>query len=367
MKRSLPASHTYPLFKMASGLVATLFLVSPVLVQPALADLSFKPTYNRVQIAAVAPQDKDSAPGAGQSPGQAGANSAVPGQLSAAAALSRQDPFPLSSKFSRRLQRYTGINWLSAAIASQAASFVVHQKLGGKVKVKVKTYSLTDLIAGKIKSVSIDVKEPKLSGIGLGEVSIKSGSPIWYAYRKGKNGERGLKSAVIMSVRASLSQKQIARALENPSVASKLHGLKLDLPGLGEQQLEVVKPKVQIIDDLLKVEGTLVTKGGTLESGVPVTIVARPKLVGDSQIVLDQMKVDSPDIVEPEKFADFTCKLLNPVVDFARMDRKDHAFRLDTLKVSGRDGDVEGDGRLLLVPKVRAASSQLAQTGAVVR
>jgi hypothetical protein len=340
--------------------------------QPALADLSFKPSYNKVQIAALDPVAKDSASkDAAAAAGQAGLNVAHPviGQLSvaAAAALSKQDPFPLSSKFSRRLQRYTGINWLGAAIASQAASLVVQHKLGGKVKVRVKTYSLTDLIAGKVKSLSIEVKGPKLSGVALGEVSIQSANPIWYAYRKNKNGDRGLKSAVILSVRANLSQKQIALALENPTVASKLHGLKLDLPGLGEQQLEVVKPKVQIIDDLLKLEGTLVTKGGTLESGVPVTIVARPKLVGDSQIVLDQMKVDSPDIVEPEKFADFTSKLLNPVVDFARMDRGDHAFRLDSLKVSGKDGDVEGDGRLLLVPKVKARSSQLAQTGAVVR
>jgi hypothetical protein len=79
------------------------------------------------------------------------------------------------------------------------------------------------------------------------------------------------------------------------------------------------------------------------------------------------MKVDSPDIVEPEKFADFTAKLLNPVVDFARMDRRDHAFRLDSLRVSGKAGDVEGDGRLLLVPRVKAPGSQLAQTGKVVR
>ncbi len=265
------------------------------------------------------------------------------------------------------MQKYSGVTWLSSAIASEAATIAVHHKLGGRVKVRVKSYSFTDLLAGKLKSLSIDVKEPKLSGVGLGQVSIASNNPIWYAYRKGKNGERGLKTPVIMLVKASLSQKQIARALENPSVTAKLHGLKLDLPGLGEQQLEVIKPNVQIEEDLLKLEGTLVTKGGTLESGVPVTIVARPRLVGDSQIVLEQMKVNSPDIVEPEKFADFTAKLLNPVVDFARMDRRDHAFRLDTLKVSGKVGDVEGSGRLLLVPRTKAPTSQLAQKGSGVQ
>ena len=277
-------------------------------------------------------------------------------------------PFPIAGKFSRRLQRYSGVNWLGAALASQAAGLVVHHKIGGHVKVRVKTYSFTDLLAGKLKSVSIEVKDPKLTGIALGQISIKSGGPIWYAYRKSKNGEsRGLKTPVILAVRANLSQRQIAKALENPAVSSKLHGLKLDLPGLGEQQLEVIKPRVEILDDLLKIEGTLVTRGGSVDSGVPVTISAKPVLVGDSQIVLDQLKVESVDIVEPEKFADFTSKLLNPVVDFARLDRRDHAFRLDSLKVSGRDGDVVGDGRLLLVPKLKTGGSALAQTGSITR
>jgi hypothetical protein len=331
---------------------------------PALADLHYRLPDSAVQIAALDRNDTGAKVNGG--PGQ----SPLINPLAAAKATAgvSGDPFPLSSKFSRRLQRYTGVNWLGAAIASQAAGFVVHHKIGGSVKVRLKTYSFTDLLAGKLKSVSIEVKDPKLSGIGLGAVSIKSAGPIWYAYRKPKAGEsRGLKSAVMLSVRASLSQKQIARALENPSIASKLHGLKLDLPGLGEQQLEVLSPKVEILDDLLKVEGTLVTRGGTVESGVPVTISARPKLVGDSQIVLEQLKVDSSDIVDPEKFSDFTAKLLNPVVDFARMDRRDHAFRLDTLKVSGSQGDVEGNGRLLLVPRAQPSASQLAGTGNLIR
>jgi len=351
MKRILPPSQT---------LFAFLLICSQA--QPAFADLAFKANARsaNLQIASAVEPAAQAAPvvppAATIVDSPAASAPAVP-----AIKIKAADPFPLSSKFSRRLQRYTGINWLGAAVASQAASFAVHRKLGGKVKVKIKTYSFTDLIAGKLKSVSLEVRDPRLSGIGLGEVTVKSVNPIWYAYRKPKIGEsRGLKSPVMLCVKASLSQKQIAKALENPSVSSKLHGLKLDLPGLGEQQLEVVHPKVEILDDLLKLEGTLVTKGGTLESGVPVTISARPKLIGDSQIVLEQMKVDSPDIVDPEKFADFTSKLLNPVVDFARMDRRDHAFRLDSLKVSGKKGDVEGDGRLLLVPRPTVGVSQLA-------
>ncbi|CAF0878108.1 unnamed protein product [Rotaria sordida] len=129
-----------------------------------------------------------------------------------------------------------------------------------------------------------------------------------------------------------------------------MSGLKLDLPGLGEQQLEVMKPKVTIVDDLLILEATLVTKGASLDTGVPIKLSARPKLVGDSKIMLEELQVEGPDIVEPEKFAQFAQNLLNPLIDFARMDRRDHAFRLADLKVGG--GGVSGDGKLLLVPKI---------------
>jgi hypothetical protein len=353
MKRSLSPAYSF-LPRPFAGLAALIVVAQAA--QPALADLSFKPTYNKVQIAAADPSAKSvpvlpplAAPPAATAP--------------AISALSGKPPFPITGKFSRQVQRFTGLNWLGSTVASAGAGIYIHHKLGGKVKVKVKSYSLTDLLAGKVKSVSVNVKEPKLSGVGLGSVSIASSNPIWYAYRKAKNGDRGLKTPVIMIVNANLSQKQIAKALENPAVSSKLHGLKLDMPGVGEQQLEVLKPNVTIEDDVLKLQGTLITKGGTADSGVPVTIAAKPTLVGDHQIILDQMKINSPVIVEPEKFAAFTSKLLNPVVDFARMDRRDHAFRLDTLKVSGKDGDMEGHGRLLLVPKMRASGNQMAQTG----
>lgn len=131
-----------------------------------------------------------------------------------------------------------------------------------------------------------------------------------------------------------------------------MSGLSSYLPGLGEQQLEVMQPSVQIVDDQIRLEATLVTKGASIETGVPIKISARPNLVGDSKIMLEDLQVEGPDIIEPDKFAQFAQDLLNPLIDFARMDRRDHAFRLADLKVGG--GGVTGDGKLLLVPKAVA-------------
>lgn len=262
--------------------------------------------------------------------------------------------FKIGSKFSRGLQTVTGINLITQICATQATRMVVHKKLGGKVKVRLKTYSLTDLIAGKVKSLSIEVNDPKLKGVGLGEVSLASQNPIWFKYRGGKTRdgkprETGLQAPTMMLVRAELSQKQIAEALTTPKLTKQLSGLKLDLPGLGEQQLQVLNPHVEIGDDLINIDAVLVTEGGNIDTGVPLKITARPRLVGDSKIMLEDLQVEGPDIIEPEKFAHFAQDLLNPLVDFARLDRNDHAFRMAALSVS--HGGVAGDGKLLLVPK----------------
>ena len=60
-------------------------------------------------------------------------------------------------------------------------------------------------------------------------------------------------------------------------------------------------------------------------------------------------KVESSDIIEPEKFSEFAEELLNPLIDLKRMDRKDHAFRLSSLDV-GEKG-LTGEGKLILAPK----------------
>ena len=210
-----------------------------------------KETVGAASPAAVAPQSSQAKSNAPTAPGPAALDNVPPN-------------FKIGSRLSRSVQKYTGVNLLTEVVAGIVATAAIHHKVGGKVKVRVKTYSLTDLMAGKIKSVQVDVKEPSLKGVDLGEVTLASQNPIWI-------GRRGLKVPTTLKVRASLSQKQIARALNSPEVSAQLHALKLDMPGLGEQQLEIINPKVEILDDLLTLDAVLVTRGGALSSGLPLT------------------------------------------------------------------------------------------------
>jgi len=102
-------------------------------------------------------------------------------------------------------------------------------------------------------------------------------------------------------------------------------------------------------DDKIKISGTLVTKGASPDTGVPLTIAGKISLQGDDRVVLENMTVDSADIIEPQKFAAFVEQLLNPLVNLQRFDRRNLAVRLNTLQVS--DGFVKAQGKLLLAPR----------------
>ena len=272
-------------------------------------------------------------------------------QIGASAAIADQNtppPFHIGSKFSRTVQKYTGLTTLGNFVADQAADRVLSKKMGGKVKVHVKSYSLTDLVAGKVKSVKIKTAGGVYKDVPIGDLEVASSTPIWYQYHSRKGEKAGLKTPVMLAVKGQLDNKAAVRALESEKIVQSLHGLKIDLPGLGEQQLQVVRPKVDIADNAIKIDAFLVTQGASEDTGVPIVITGTPELKGD-KVFISQMKVESPVITEPEKFAPFLQDLFNPIFDFAKMDRKDHAFRLKQLAIKG--DTVEGDGQLLLVPR----------------
>ena len=72
--------------------------------------------------------------------------------------------------------------------------------------------------------------------------------------------------------------------------------------------------------------------------------------------MVDNLVVDCPYIVEPEKFASFVEELINPIVDFGRYDRTTHAFRLSKFAVEEKS--VSGQGELILVPAQKVAQSK---------
>lgn len=261
---------------------------------------------------------------------------------SQAPAQNQSDELPLGNRLLRVVQTATGMNFLASFVASKVTGAVLSKKTGGRVKAKVGTYSLTDLASGKIKSIKIVVTHPKLSGVELGEFQIKTQKPLWVT-------RRSLKRPNEMLVYFKFTQDQIQKILADERARAMLKGLKIDLPGLGAQEIEVIEPSVVIGQDSVDIKAFLVTKGAARDTGIDLAIFGQPKLVEERKIIIDSLKIESKTIDEPAVFADFVSKLVNPIIDFARFDRTDHAFRLSVLTVN--PGKIEGMGRLLLVPR----------------
>jgi hypothetical protein len=93
----------------------------------------------------------------------------------------------------------------------------------------------------------------------------------------------------------------------------------------------------------------LITAGAPQETGIPLEVIASPKLEQERFVMLKDMQVNSTALVESEHFSDFAADLLNPLVDFGRMDRLTHAIRFQKLDIENQR--VKFAGRLLLAPK----------------
>jgi hypothetical protein len=153
----------------------------------------------------------------------------------------------------------------------------------------------------------------------------------------------------LVAVDGDVDGKELSNALRSKKVAAGLRFLKLDLPGLGEQRLQVLDPKVDIEGGKVHINSWLVTAGAPKSSGVPLDLLATPQLEGERYVVLHDLKVNSDALVEPEQFSTFAQELFNPLVDFGRLDRFTHAIRFSKLEVA--DERVNFTGRLLLAPK----------------
>lgn len=263
--------------------------------------------------------------------------------------------FTVAGKTSHALQKYSGLTWLGEHGFGLFGSLAAKGILGGRPKFSVKAYSFTDCLAGKFKSAEITLKNCFYKKIPLGDLRLSADTPIqlhWFGRKKKKSL---LTIPVMVTVSGEVDEKQISKALQSPKIASYLGFLRINLPGLGDQHLQVLEPKIELKDAQIHIKTWLVTAGADRSTGIPLEVTAKPVLQGDRLIVLEDTRVESQDIIEPDKFSIFVADLLNPLVDFGRMDTSTHALRLKEMKID--DGKLRFTAKLLLVPKPALSAS----------
>lgn len=257
--------------------------------------------------------------------------------------------FRVAGKTSRAIQKLTGITWITDRLLGLTGVGALKVAIGGNAKIKVRSYSFTDALSGKFRKVEVRLNNSHYHDIPLPELRLSTTTPL---HMRAKSG---VVIPVMVSVSGEATEEQISSALKSPKVSSQLNFLRLDLPGLGDQHLQILNPKIQIVDGKVIIDARLITAGAPPETGIEVHISARPVLKDERFIMLEDSKVESPDIVEPEKFSVFLEDLLNPLVDFGRLDRTTRAFRMTELVTDNHK--VRFAGKLLLAPKAVSQGS----------
>jgi hypothetical protein len=258
-------------------------------------------------------------------------------------------PFHIAGKTSAALQKYSGLTWISEKGIGFVGTLASRCWLGGRPTFKVKAYSFTDCLSGKFRSVSINLRDCSYKKVPLAHLSLQTSTPLHVRLFGSSKGAAGVAAPVMVSVSGNLDENDVSRALQSQPVASQLGFLRLTLPGLGDQHLQVVEPKVKLENGKVKINTWLITAGAPKDTGISLDVVASPRLEGERFIMLKDTQVSSPDIIEPEQFSVFSQNLLNPLLDFGRFDRKTHAFRLTRLNCT--EQKLQFAGKLLLVPK----------------
>lgn len=260
-------------------------------------------------------------------------------------------PFGVAGKMSHAVQKFSGLTFLNNALSSAFASVALSTYVHGLAGVKVRSYNASDLWQGEFRTVEIKLKRGKMHGVPIGSVRLRTTTPFKVSYLPWRKSKAGLTTPVLVAVEGDISEQLVSRALRSKSVVENLRFLKLDLPGLGEQRLRILEPRVDVLGDKVEVKAHLITAGGAPDTGIDLVINAKPVLEKERFIILKDIQIGSADIREPGQFASFVEELLNPLIDFGRMDRETHAFRLTELSV--KNDRVHFAGRLLLAPKRR--------------
>lgn len=288
----------------------------------------------------------------------ASGSSTASGSATASGAATAQKevppPFHIAGKTSRAIQKYTGMTWLAQESLGLSATLAAKFAMGGHPKIRVQAYSLSDCLSGKFKSISADLKNCSFNKVPLADLKVQTTTPLQVRLFKSKKGAPGVGAPVMVAVSGDVDENDVSRALQSLDISSQLNFLRLQLPGLGDQHLQVLEPKVKIENGVVKINTWLVTANAPKETGVSLHISAHPLLEQERFIILKDTKVESEDINNPEEFSKFSQDLLNPLLDFAHFDRKTHAFRLTQLKLD--EQKVHFAGNLLLVPKAVQSS-----------
>ncbi len=216
---------------------------------------------------------------------QAEENPASPKQADPKQTSSKQEEINLSHPLSRGFQRITGLNALSAWIASRFVTQQIKTQFEGEIETTVVPYSAGDLLSGKLHQLRIEGKNlvfRKYLPIHALKVTTRENTPI-YVSRESKTPQ--LLKPVDVDIEVQITESDLNHFYQEKYNDGQYRQFKLNIPPLGEQTLDFISPEIKLVENRIEVRGKLNMAKAPLENAVPLSAQSELRFDEASQAI----------------------------------------------------------------------------------
>lgn len=256
----------------------------------------------------------------------------------------------ISHPVSRAVQKYTGItllsDWIGGIIARKA---LTNDLIDGRLNVRIRNFSATDLIGGRIKTLQLRGRDLVIGDIlPVSHLTLKTDadSPIYVHH----DDEPVLIRPVAMTLRMELDEADLNRFLAGDQARQKLTGIEVPLPPFRQpEKLDVLSSTVRFQDERITVASLVNIHGAPEENALPVEVSARIVPDGD-EIQLDDVELAVEGIPRTHAVERFIEKNFDELLDLDRIRVQHHKLKFDFKTTEIADGKLVIEADVVVKP-----------------
>lgn len=253
----------------------------------------------------------------------------------------------VANKFSYKLQKYTGFNFIIDFLAEGVIKTIVKLKThADEVIVDLKPYSGWDLIRKKAKSLTIKANNLFVKDIPVEKFELTTRDPI--SLKK--------KRAVIpfgIDVILQIDINKITEVLNAlPKWKKVFESLELPIPPFGTTQVEISNLNISISENA-QILASALLKSRVNKASEPIKINFSGNLVLENKkLIVTALQSEIEDIFTKDSdtaksFSEFLEDLINPVFDFHKYEKNGLTIEKVTLSFASNDLILQINSRLL--------------------
>lgn len=251
-------------------------------------------------------------------------------------------PYNIGNSFSRGLQKVTGINFLSTQMAEMVAANEIKKQMDGKFDIKIKSFSATDLSAGKFKSVKVVGKNINSEGNYISYFNAQS--LCGYTQFDYKSKPAVLKTPMALKFSAQITEKDLQNTIASPEYQKQFAKMRV---GTNKFSLfEVQNPSISIENNHLyfgfetKTNMLLFKEISKYKVGFNVKVADKKMKFSDVTLLSPLAMLDISDI-------SFILNRINPII-YDKKIMEGFITKIELNNAAIKDNKINVDGVIVL-------------------